>query len=88
MYLEVTINLMSEFTKRLDEQFHEMRWRCISLAADMDRLQRSEGGVSGMKSDPRIADLRAALVIVMSHEPNRAERLQMLFSDQTRDIPK
>jgi len=76
---------MSDFRALLGEQFLEMRWRCLSLAADMDRLQRSEGG-EAIGADAQIAQLRAALAIVCSADPNRAERLQMLFSDQTRQV--
>jgi hypothetical protein len=79
---------MSDFAQRLSEQFLEMRWRCLSLAADMDRLQRSDHAKGEMGSSQQLSDLRAALRIVMDSEPNRAERVQMLFSDQTREIGK
>jgi hypothetical protein len=77
--------VMSNFRSLLTEQFLEMRWRCLCLAADMDRLQRSDGG-DALRTDPELANLRAALAIISSPEPGRAERLQMLFSDQTREI--
>jgi len=79
---------MSNFRELLGEQFLEMRWRCLSLAADMDRLQRSDHAAHAMQTDPQLASLRAALNIILGPEPNRAERLQMLFSDQSREIPK
>jgi len=79
---------MSDFQQLLSEQFLEMRWRCLSLAADMDRLQRSEGGANAMANDAELAKLRTALGIVIGPDPNRAERLQMLFSDQSREISK
>ncbi len=66
----------------LDRQFHEMRWRALSLAADFDRLQRASESAATM-ADPRVTQLREALRIVMGPESGRAERVQMLFSDQT-----
>ena len=50
----------------LDQQFLEMRWRTLSLAADFDRIGR--GGAEILKNDParfeaaksiRIADVRS-----------------------------
>jgi hypothetical protein len=67
----------------LDNQFLEMRWRCLSLAADMDRVQRMEGGSALLKSDPRVATLMRAMSVLQSNEPNRAERVQDLFSDHS-----
>jgi hypothetical protein len=62
-----------------DEEFLEMRWRCLSLAADLDRLERAGG--SG--SDPRLARLREAIAVLLESGAGRAERVQMIFSDQT-----
>jgi hypothetical protein len=84
--MNATIDIMTDFRKLLGDQFLEMRWRCLSLAADMDRLERSDAGA--MRSDPQISSLREAMAIIMSPEPDRAERLQMLFSDQSREIGK
>jgi hypothetical protein len=61
----------------LDNQFLEMRWRCLSLAADLDRLQRAEA------DDPRLQTLREAIKILLTSEPNRAEKVQNMFSDKT-----
>ena len=73
---------MTDFERMMGEQFLEMRWRVLSLAADMDRLQRS--GWIGSNAD--LERLRAALGIVASDEAGRAERVQMLFSDVSREI--
>jgi hypothetical protein len=67
----------------LDSQFLEMRWRCLSLAADLDRVQRSGGGAELLQSDPRLTTLLRALSVLQSNEPNRAERVQDLFSDHS-----
>ena len=67
----------------LDRYFAEMRWRCLSLAADLDRVQRAAGSAEVMASDPRIAELRKAFEILLQTTPNRAEQFLMLFSDLT-----
>jgi hypothetical protein len=67
----------------LDEQYLEMRWRALSLAADFDRIQRAAGGSDVLGSDPRIANLRKAAELLKGNDSNRAEQVQMLLSDQT-----
>jgi len=67
----------------LDAGFLEMRWRCLSLAADLDRIERAEGGAHLLQSDPRIANLKKATSILLEGATNRAEQVQMLFSDMT-----
>jgi hypothetical protein len=62
-----------------DDAFLEMRWRCLSLAADLDRLERN----SISSSDPRLLKLREALAILLGDGPNRAERVQLILSDKT-----
>jgi hypothetical protein len=65
----------------LDQQFFEMRWRCLSLAADLDRLQRAEA------ADSRLQTLRQGIEILLTSDPNRAEKIQSLFSDKTPPPP-
>jgi hypothetical protein len=68
----------------LDQQFLEMRWRALSLAADLDRLERAAGGKQLLASaDPRLAKLRDALKVLLQNEPERAAKVQMIFSDMT-----
>ena len=67
----------------LDTGFLEMRWRCLSLAADLDRVQRGQGGESLLKSDPRLAKLQKAMAVLLEPRADRAERVQMIFSDMT-----
>lgn len=75
---------MADAKELLDAQFLEMRWRTLSLAADLDRIGRSGGGGEVLKGDARVAKLRKAFELLMSPEtPNRAERMQMIFSDMT-----
>ena len=79
---------MRDASKVVDETFLEMRWRCLSLAADLDRVQRATGGGKVLMSDARLAKLRQALQALASPEPDRAERVQMIFSDMTPPPPK
>ena len=72
----------------LERQYHELRWRILSLAADFDRLQRAAGGDAFLRSDPRIANLQDCLEELRSPEQNRAERVQMILSDRTPDPRK
>ena len=67
----------------LDKSYHEMRWRILSLAADFDRIERAENGNTVLTRDPRAADLRKALSIVLEQQHNRAEQVQSLLSDHT-----
>jgi hypothetical protein len=66
----------------LEQQFFEMRWRVLSLAADFDRIQRARNN-GALPDDPRLSQLRAALGVVSSADHDRAARVQLIFSDQT-----
>ncbi len=69
----------------LDQQFLEMRWRALSLAADLDRVQRAAGGEKSLREDARMVKLRRAFEVLMAEgsQADRAERVQMIFSDMT-----
>ena len=67
----------------LDNTFLEMRWRCLSLAADLDRVQRG-----AVVNDPRLARLRDAIKVLLSDSANRAEQVQLIFSDKTPPPPR
>ena len=62
----------------LDQQLMEMRWRLLSLAADLDRLDRC-----GLSGDLRLAKLRDAIAVLSEPASGRAEKMQMLLSDLT-----
>jgi hypothetical protein len=75
---------MQDAKTALDRYFFEMRWRCLSLAADLDRIERSPGGTEALKSDPRLQKLREAFgTLGTPTGANRAEQIQMIFSDKT-----
>ena len=74
---------MQDAKAALDRYFLEMRWRCLSLAADLDRVERSPGGEDVLKSDPRLQKLREALGALAQRGASRAEQVQLIFSDKT-----
>jgi hypothetical protein len=60
----------------LERSFLECRARLLELAAHLDRIDRG-GGVN----DPRLEQIHQALTILRnSTTPDRAERVQLLFS--------
>ena len=66
----------------LDREFLEIRARILELAARFDRLDRSEGSVEG---DPRLSQIQQGLAELSSPSPDRAERVQLVFS-RTYDV--
>lgn len=78
---------MRDAKQTLEAVFLEMRWRALSLAADLDRVERAEGGKELLASDVRVEKLRQGLRVLLDGEPNRAERFEMIFSDQTPPPP-
>ncbi|HEX4793589.1 MAG TPA: hypothetical protein VH370_07355 [Humisphaera sp.] len=67
----------------LDQYFFEMRWRCLSLASDLDRIERLPGGAALINSDARLQKFREAVGILLKPGINRAEQVQLVFSDKT-----
>ena len=74
---------MRDANETLDGDFPEMRWRSQSLAADLDRVERAAGGGQVVADDPRLAKLRQAIGVLLDGTGNRAEQVQMIFSDTT-----
>ena len=64
----------------LDREFLEMRRRVIDIAAALDRIDRADGSEAAY-ADPRITQLGEAAGILVDGQPERAKRVQMLFSD-------
>jgi hypothetical protein len=61
----------------LNREFLELRAKVLELAASLDRLDRASGDVA---DDPRLAKLHRGIEILLSADPDRAERVQLLFS--------
>ncbi|WP_437201647.1 hypothetical protein [Planctomicrobium sp. SH664] len=65
----------------LDRHYLEIRCGLLDLAAQFDRLDRSPGREQ-LDGDRRLELIADAIQIVASQTENRAEQLQLLFSDQ------
>jgi hypothetical protein len=74
---------MRDAKETLEQYFLEMRWRCLSLAADLDRIERAAGGASVLDSDPRLQKLHEAIGALTKKGAKRAEQVQTIFSDKT-----
>ena len=61
----------------LNQEFLEIRARLLQVAAALDRLDRADGDVS---RDKRRTDLDRAMRVLLDSNPDRAARLQMIFS--------
>jgi hypothetical protein len=61
----------------LNREFPEIRARLLQLAAALDRMDRASGSPD---ADSRRQKIRDALAILIEPGPDRAERLQLLFS--------
>jgi len=61
----------------LDREFLGVRARLIEVAAVLDRIDRAEGTVV---DDPRLEGIRQGVKILAGDAPERAEKLQLLFS--------
>lgn len=69
---------MLDGTALLDRQYFVMRERILSLAADLDRIERAPGGVAALKS-PKAGELLECIAALGGS--NRAETVQRLLSD-------
>jgi hypothetical protein len=72
---------MLKASHTIDRYFLEMRNKCLSLAADLDRIARADGGAPLLTSDPRMQKLHKALAVLTGPEAGKAERVQLIFSD-------
>ncbi len=64
----------------LDREFLEIRRRLIDIAASMDRLACADPSAS-LSTDPRMAQVNRAINSLTQEGTDRAERVQMIFSD-------
>ena len=62
----------------LDREFLDIRSRILDVASSLDRIQRSDGDTA---DDPRMQKLAEALRIALTDDPQRAEKIQILFSN-------
>jgi heme oxygenase len=74
---------MLKASSTVDRYYLEMRGKCLALAADLDRIVRAEGGAEVLANDARLVKLHAALAVLSDAGPDKAERVQLVFSDRT-----
>ncbi len=68
----------------IDSFFMENRTKILDIAAFLDRLDRSVD--QNGSNDFRIAAFREAVRELSSGDPERVERVQMIFSDQNTEL--
>ena len=61
----------------LNREFLDIRARLLHVAASLDRVARGQGSLD---DDARLTKIHEALKILADGEPDRAERVQLLFS--------
>lgn len=72
--------------EQLEREFLQIRARILELAAALDRLQRAEqatgdaGPAVRLADDARMALIGQGLAALAQDTPDRAERVQLLFS--------
>jgi hypothetical protein len=64
----------------LDRVYLDIRCRLLDVAAALDRVARADGG-DRVQADPRLAQIRKGIEILSGSGMDRAEKIQMLFSD-------
>jgi len=64
----------------LNRNFLETRHELVNLAAALDRIDRG-GDAAAVRSDPRMINLLEAARLLTDGLPDRAKRVQMLFSE-------
>jgi hypothetical protein len=64
----------------LDRVYLEIRCKLLDVAASLDRVARADGGEK-VQTDPRLAQIRQGIEILSGTGIDRAEKIQMLFSD-------
>lgn len=64
----------------LERTFLEIRAKVLELAADLDRIERGPG-FEAIRGDERLQNIRRAIEVLLKAGTERAERVQMIFSD-------
>ena len=64
----------------LDRVYLEVRAKLLEVAASLDRIDRAEDSAV-MQQDPRLDQIHQAIEILKTGRLDRAEQIQMAFSD-------
>ena len=67
----------------IDRYFLEHRAKLLDIAAFLDRVDRAAD--EGPGDDYRITAMRQAIAALLDNTPDRARRIQHVFSDPTTD---
>ena len=65
--------------EQLDRGYLELRCRVLDLAAGLDRVERGADG-GAVRADDRLRRVAEAMKLITDGKPDRAERVQKLFS--------
>ena len=65
----------------LERTFLEIRARVLEVAAALDRIERADDD-NHAAADPRVQNLHRAIEVLNTEGFDRAERVQMIFSDE------
>ena len=66
----------------LDREYLEMRAKILQLAASCDRMDRAGETTDESTPDERAVKLESGLKILLDDQPDKARRVQELFSRQ------
>ena len=72
-------------SQTIDAYFLEHRAKLLDLAAFLDRVDRSKPDGSMGAADFRMNAFREAIAALIDGKPDRARRIQEIFSDPTAD---
>ena len=64
----------------LDQSFLQVRAKLLEVAASLDRIARAEAA-DAVADDPRLVRIRESIDVLNSRGLNRAEQIQLIFSD-------
>jgi hypothetical protein len=64
----------------LDRVYLDVRCKLLDVAASLDRLDRAQG-TEALAGDARLSEIARGIEILAQGGDDRAERIQMLFSD-------
>jgi hypothetical protein len=64
----------------LDRYFLELRCKVLDVAAGLDRIAQAPG-FERTSGDERLSKLKEAISILLDTSTDRAEHIQMIFSD-------
>lgn len=68
-------------TQVFERHYLEIRCKILDLAAALDRIDRADGA-EAVDQDPRRNLIAEGMNILQTSGPDRAERVQLLFSDE------